>query len=455
MNQGSLRRRFAIGASVAVMLALVAAGFGLTGMFETSVRSRAAQELRSHLRILAANVRVLPGDILILDVEPPDPRFSAPFGGLYWQVGRGTRVELRSRSLWDETIALPPPQGGPAEPRVVEVPGPEGRRLLVVTRRVFIEGSGREPVRLAVGLDERELDVLREGFLEFMVPALAVLGLLLVGALSVFVSYGLRPLDALRDALAAVRAGRTRRVTGEFPAEIRPVVEELNRLVAAREGDLARARGRAGDLAHALKTPLAVLAALGRDVEAAGRAEGAAILEEVERLDRVVARELARARASASAGTGADTRTGHAVAPAAIVERLARTIGRLGGDDAPAVEVAIDPALQVGVDETDLLEMCGNLIDNARKWARSRVRVAVTPAPEPGFVQLRVEDDGPGLPEDGFDPVRGRRLDEGVPGTGFGLAIAKDMAEAYGGTLTLGRSDLGGLQADLILPIAA
>ena len=269
---------------------------------------------------------------------------------------------------------------------------------------------------------------------------------MLIGLLQV--RRGLSPLNRLRARLADVHAGRAPGVDGGYPAEVQPLVDDLNVLLDERERRVARAVARAGDLAHGLKTPLAVLAHEADQAAAAGHADLAgAIEQQIERMRRQIDRHLALAR-SAAAGTAPAART-----PAtASAEALARTLLRLHAGRGLRIDVDVDAAHAFRGQREDLDEMLGNLLDNACKWARGRV--ALTSTVDAGQLILRVDDDGPGLPASLRESVteRGVRADESAPGSGLGLAIVRELAELYGGGVTLAVSPLGGLRAELRLP---
>jgi signal transduction histidine kinase len=277
-------------------------------------------------------------------------------------------------------------------------------------------------------------------------PALLVaLGCMLWGLAEV--RRGLLPIERLRKRLLAVREGREARVAGGYPSEVQPLVSDLNALLDQRERAVTRAQAKAGDLAHGLKTPLAVLAQEADRTAAAGHSELAALLrQQVERMRGQVDYHLAQAGAAAGA-----TATSHCSVRESA-EGLARTLLRLHAERGLAIDVAVDPEHAIRGRREDLDEMLGNLLDNACKWARSRVRVGS--ALEDTSVVLTVDDDGPGL-----DPAlrervlqRGVRADEAAPGTGIGLAIVRDLAELYGGRIALERAPTGGLRAELRLP---
>jgi signal transduction histidine kinase len=261
---------------------------------------------------------------------------------------------------------------------------------------------------------------------------------------------GLSPLEQLRTRLAALRAGITHEIEGRYPAEVQPVVDDLNMLLDQRGKAVARALAKAGDLAHGLKTPLAVLAQESERAAAAGHRELAALIDQqVERMRRQMDYHLAHARAAASGAA-----IGARCSVAASAEGLARTLRRLHADRGLTIDVSVSEEMSIRGQREDLDEMLGNLIENACKWARSRVTIRASA--EAVGVAIVVEDDGPGLDPSMREAVlaRGVRADESAPGTGFGLAIVRDLADLYGGSITLGTSPLGGLQAQLRLPAA-
>jgi signal transduction histidine kinase len=278
---------------------------------------------------------------------------------------------------------------------------------------------------------------------------LALGGAVLVTAGVSVIRRVLSPFDMLHDRLAAVRDGRTPRLEGEYPAEVEPLVGDLNALLDERERRVERAVARAGDLAHGLKTPLAILLQEIDRAEAAGHRELAATMrQQVERMRRQIAWHLAQARATAGA------RTSGARANVADAARgLARTMERLHAERPLTITVDVPRDYVVRVPAEDLEEMLGNLLDNACKWASSKIIVSAIPANEQ--LAINVDDDGAGLEEVMRERVlrRGVRADETAPGSGLGLAIVRDLAEAYGGSILLGRSSKGGVRARLTLPL--
>jgi signal transduction histidine kinase len=263
---------------------------------------------------------------------------------------------------------------------------------------------------------------------------------------------GLGSFGDLRTRLAALRGGRDRRLDGPFPAEVQPLVGELNGLLADREQRVARALTTAGDLAHGLKTPLAVLnhvACRARDLDRPDLAE--AITQQVDRMRRQVDYHLAQARASAAGGR-ADARASLVTS----ADGLVRTMQTVHAERGVTLAVDMADALDVAVDRHDLDEMLGNVLDNACKWARARVHVHAVDGDTAATRRVTVDDDGPGIAPELRAAVlrRGVRADEAAPGSGLGLAIVRDLVDLYGGALTLSASPLGGLRVELTLPAA-
>ena len=433
---------------VAIALALLVAGLAVTLIFEDHIRARATAEIGDDLTALVGNARIGSDGRLAIDITLSDRRFQAPLSGFYWQAGRGDTVDLVSPSLGQFRIAwrTRPPANDDAA--LYERPGPEGRSLLVLERRVNVAGSAAEGARVVVALDQSELDEARRSFALSAAAALAALGLALVLALWFASKVSLAPFAGLRQSLNLVHRGERDTLEGDFPDEVQPLVDDLNALLSARSADLDAARARAGDLAHGLKTPLAVLGSTARRLRESGRADLADEIDgEINRMSRHVMRELMRARAGVKA-----LRRSQRTALAPVVASLVRTMQTVSGGKAVSYAVDVPAELNVALDETDLMEVLGNVLDNARKWAAASV--AVTARRSAGGVSVTVEDDGPGLPasELAFRIERGRRLDEQVEGSGFGLAIVQDLISAYGGEASLSRSAMGGLKVELLLP---
>ncbi|WP_338693287.1 HAMP domain-containing sensor histidine kinase [Bradyrhizobium sp. 26S5] len=445
MKRHSLRLRLVAGGIVAILIALGIAGGALVVVFERHVSRTLAQDLDVHLKQLLANIDVDPHGKLVLTQIPVDPRFADPLSGLYWQVGDDHGQLLRSRSLWDSAMELPADRLSPGETHQHEASGPGGQRVLVAERAVMLSADGKPvTVRLAVAEDLARVSEASSAFAKDLSIALVLLGCVLALATWIQVGVGLRPLVALRRGVADIRAGRTRYLPSSVPTEVHPLVEEVNALIDAQEHEIERSRGRAADLAHGLKTPLAALAAdasrlrergerdIARDIEAVGEAMG-----------RHVDRELARARVRGRARGGAATSA--SVKP--LVGSILATLSRTPEGAQVSFENLVADDLCVSLDRSDLAEVLGNLIENAARHAAGYVRITA----DENRPSLVVEDDGEGIEPTHLLRVleRGTRLDERGGAAGLGLAIVKDVLDAYEWELELSKSELGGLKATI------
>lgn len=445
----SLRARLVVASLAWIAVALVLTGVVLMVLFRLHVERHFDARLHDHLEEIAAAAEVGEDGHLKLSWEPADPRFKPPHSGWYWEVRAGARVLRRSASLGDAALPVESPGAGPSVARDITWPSDECLRVIVQEIR-FPEKD--EPLTVLVAGPRREIRADVGSFARLLALSLAALALAL-GALAIIqVGFGLRPLATVRSALNEVRLGTRARIdAGESPSEVRPLIDEVNALIAEREAKLQRARAEAGDLAHALKTPIAIIT---NEATRVGGAVGEALQAETHRMRRVVEHHLVRARAAAgyrSAGASAG------MAP--IVDDIRFSLAKLHPQLTLAVQV-FDGGAFAG-DRDDLGEMVGNLADNAAKWAVSRISVASASIGD--RLQVSVEDDGPGLDEAARAAAvtRGERLDTNAPGDtsgarghGLGLSIVANLAELYGGRLTLDRSPLGGLRAVLDLPAA-
>ncbi len=442
-TKGSLSRRMILIAAVWIIVLLSGGGFALDRVLSSAVTRNFDDQLEYVLRSLLNSSEIGPEGEVIFTREAADQRFVEPGSGLYWQVSGKGREDFPSRSLWDRRLA----HGGAHDDRNVHfydsAQFPD-EKLRVVERDVMLPGS-KVHWRFQVaqsrdGLDAQILILRRTLVRSF---ALLALGLIVLAALQTF--YGLWPLRRVREEIARMRAGQSSRVSSAMPVEVAPMVEELNALIEHNERQAEEARRHAGNLAHALKTPLTVImnAATAQSDDLADT-----VIREARTMRRQVDHHLARARAVGRRGS-AHSRAD--VWPS--LESVERAVGRLYRHI--RIDVTGPRGLQVHVERQDLDEMLGNLIENAAKYGGGSVFVTV--GAQAGFVEFLVEDDGVGIPEEQrvriFD--RGVRLDTGKPGTGLGLAIVRDVAEIYEGTVSLEESeDLGGLLVRLRLPAA-
>jgi len=446
---GSLRWRLVAGGMLAILAALAVAWLAMTWLFERHIVRRETAELTRTGQVLVAGLRLEPNGAPAVDAALPDPRLSKAAGGLYWQVSNHAGSE-RSVSLWDQ--ALTPPLDAPADDWASRIAaGPFDDRVLLVERAVRPDRTG-PAVLIQVASDEKTLRAARREFGRDLALFLAGLWSVLSAAAALQVTLGLAPLARVREDLARLRKSPSARMSEDHPSEIAPLAEAINALAEAREADLARARRRAGDLAHSLKTPLAALSAQSRRAREAGAVEAADGLDDaIAAVAAALEAELARARAAAAreAAFAAEA------APLAIAERLVSVLERTVEGERLMFDVEIPDGFKVPASEEAITEMLGALIENAARYGRRQVRISGAPMAD--GLALFVGDDGPGIDQGRAEAAlaRGARLDEAGPGHGLGLAIVRDLAEASGAVLRMDRSPLGGLRAAIVWRRAA
>jgi signal transduction histidine kinase len=328
------------------------------------------------------------------------------------------------------------------------VEGPEQQRLRVVERVIDVSPAGRYLV--AVAGDFTEIAEEQWAFDKALMLTFSILAVVLLLTTMFQVLFGLAPLKRISESLHAIRSGRAEKLAGSFPDEIAPLARETNALIEANKEIVERARTHVGNLAHALKTPLSVMvneASARKDDALAGK-----VLEQADIMRDQVTRHLERARLAARS-----TVLGTITDVASVAHALARTMEKIHHDRAVSIDVRVEDGLQFNGERPDLEEMLGNLVDNACKWARTRVTLDATAGPDSApTLRIVVDDDGPGLSVADREAAgkRGQRLDETKPGSGLGLSIVTELATLYGGTLKLGEAPAGGLRAELMLPAA-
>ncbi len=432
------------------MLGLAVGGAVLSNAFRMAAQNSFDAALQADMDGLIAAAEPDPNGGVMLQNRFLNHNFDRVYSGLYYQIRAGKSGGQISRSLFDKEIN-PVNQSSKGPFVWGSAVGPENQQLRVVSRRVDLtpDNSGDADYTFLVAGDQSQVDRQTRDFNTTLFWSFLLLGAGLIAAILVQVKVGLAPLRQVSKSLARIRGGEARRLDGRFPTEIAPLVGELNSLIQHSEEVVGRARTHVSNLAHFLKTPLSVLAA---EADAQEKNPATAPLADMVKrqvfsMRRQVDHYLSRARAAGSLDV-----LGNRTQLSTVMDDLSRVIARIHQARGVVIDAECDEGLYFRGERQDLEEMLGNLIDNACKWARARVRVRCEKAA--GRLVLTVEDDGPGLSAEQRSQVgeRGERLDESVPGSGLGLAIVRDISRLYGGFFALGDSSLGGVQARLELP---
>ena len=441
---GSLTRRMIGIAGLWIAVLLVGGGYALDRVLNVAITRNFDAQLQYALTAMIASAEIDPVGEVRSTRLLGDQRFYEPGSGLYYQVSGLGHVPYRSRSLWDRALEVRENHRDDST-HIYDSDEFHEEPLRVMERDARLPGS---PIvwRFQVAQDRGGLNDQIAVLRRTLVRSFAILGLGLIVMSTLQAAFGLWPLRKVRREIAAVRAGRAARVDERLPIEIAPMVEELNELLVHNERQAEEARTHAGNLAHALKTPLTVIM---NEATANSPDLCRTVIREATTMRRQVDHHLARARA---VGRRSAAQSVAVVWPS--LASVERAVGRLYPN--VTIDVAGDRAARVRVERQDLDELLGNLIENAAKYGGDRVFVTV--GRDQDFVEILVEDDGGGIPVAQRQAIfeRGVRLDTGKPGTGLGLAIVRDVAEIYGGTVALEESeDLGGLLVRLRLPAAA
>jgi len=453
LRSNSLALRLFLTATAWAVIILAITGVILSSLYRQAVERSFDRRLNVYLRTLVADLSAPPEEGEKFPQSLGEPLFELPLSGWYWQVTRldPGKADLRaSRSLWDaglphlQDLGVPP---GPDGSRQGYIDGPEEQKLRLVERNIDLGDEGHYLV--AVAGDAAEISGETRSFDQALIVTFILLAAVLLLTTMFQVRFGLMPLRRITASLAAIRAGKTERLEGDFPEEIAPLARETNALIEANREIVERARMHVGNLAHALKTPLSVMV---NEANTRGQdAFAGKVREQAEIMRDQVARHLERARLAARL-----TVVGTVTEVAPVVTALARTMEKIHRDKGVAVAVEADPQAKFRGERPDLEEMIGNLVDNACKWAATRVAIVVAreAGAEGPAIRIIVDDDGRGLSAAERDQVakRGQRLDETKPGSGLGLSIVVELARLYGGSLVLGEAPAGGLRAELVLP---
>lgn len=435
----TLASRLLLATLVILVASLPLAGLGLIHHFRTTATGAFDQRLEALLNVVIAGLSYDATQQRVIQQRSlGDPRFDRVFSGWYWQVSDGGERGLTSRSLWDQRL----PTRDEAGLGIRDIDGPRDVRLRQIERDIQLAAL-ETPLHVSVAVSRASLDAELVRFTRLVTLSLVVLGLLVFATLALQVHWGLAPLRRMQADLRRVENGEVERLDTRLPSELSRLAAAMNGILARDRRLMEHARHAAGNLAHALKTPVSVLSTLAEGVEEPRRSR---LRNELGRIDAAVHHHLARATAAGDAGLA--PRIGVAETLAPILEGL----GRLGTRRGIVLHHALPPALTVRMDPQDLQELAGNLLDNALQWATGRVECGGGQDTEGSW--LLVEDDGPGMDADQRRAAlaRGARLDEQRSGNGLGLAIVSDLVVLYGGRLELERSVLGGLAVRVWLP---
>lgn len=439
----SLRVRFLFAALMWVSIATVIAGVVISYLYRTHLTDQFHNELDIHLVELVRLSETDDGGNPTLDRPLSDPRFQIDGSGFYWQIERDGFRTLKSTTLGAHSLA-PHLSNSPKE-QSGWIPGPNGEVLQCGISAP--SRTGGPPLSFTIAADRRVLDEIIATFNRDLTLSLIVFGALMLIGATLQTTYGLRPAQRIADDIERLRRGAVPRLSTDAPAEFSGIITRLNALLDSQAALVQRARVETGNLAHGLRTPLALISDEAEQLTRKGYDEEASFIQaQCRKISRQVNYHMMRARA---AGT---RMTGFAANIHAVVQNILGAMQRLHANRNLTFVVDMPADLTVNCDEGDLSEILSNLIDNACKWAQASIRIAARRGD--GGISIEVSDDGPGIANEMRDKVFdvGARLDEGKAGSGLGLAIARDLARLYGGDLELEKSFSGGLLARLRLP---
>lgn len=444
LDFSSLRTRFIAATILSIIIGTLLTGIIVARVIQSYVLDGFHEEMEVHIQELGvlSNVDAQGQPYLLRRLS--DPRFIPSGSGFYWQVERTGFATVRSPSLGNKTLPAGLAQG--TQPRWRFVKGPTGDALQYAMMKPVADGG--PPLILTISTDQRLIDEVLAQIDWPLLYSLASFACVMILIGIVQINYSMRPLLKMKGSIEAIRAGRERHMVGDYPSEVKPLVADLNQLLDANWEMVQSARVQAGNLAHGLRTPLAIIADEAQSVEKMGGSSSAAVLlDSCRQMQRYIEYYTSRARMAAHANL-----PGHRAALDKVLEPVVNAMRRLHRDRALTLAVAYGPRIDVSIDEVDLSEILSNLIDNACKWATSRVEIGWHL--DDGAAVLQIADDGPGIPGAYRDAVFnvGERLDRAEVGTGLGLAIVKDLVLHYRGSIELEDSPLGGLGIRLRIP---
>ncbi len=447
MILNSIRLRITVASLAAIAIAIFVANILIANLFKEHALKQFEATMQVQLNQVASLIVAEPkSGRIALTSQPSEPRWSAPLSGYYWQINLPDGQLLRSRSLWDSTLNVSQKETAGTS-NFYYIDDLSNQHLLALTKNLSIDG-GSTKFLLTVASDTKELDKTILAFQSSIQGYLLILAIVLLAILFLQISFGLSPLSALKKSLHQFHIGEAQRVEGAFPVEFNPLVAELNDVIEKNSTIVTRAKTQAGNLAHAMKTPIAVISNALEDKNICHDSFKALVQEQIYKAKEQIDWNLAKARAATSSK---NPRLKTSVLP--VIESIVAVMHKVYAEKALRIEVQSPAAYSLifNGEEHDLQEIVGNLLDNACKWAKTRVDISI--ASYKNGLQIVVEDDGLGVNPADYGKVlkRGFRVDELTQGSGLGLAIVDDLATLYGGSIELGQASLGGLRVQVRL----
>ncbi|WP_165311579.1 ATP-binding protein [Vibrio ziniensis] len=436
----SIKNRLLLAATLWLSAMILAAGYLIPSMVKDYLIEDAQSQLRLSMDEITANLEADKTGRLSLSRRLSDPRFNQPYSGVYWSMQIGEHA-IRSRSLWDKTLV----EEQHSHKTIYK--GAKDENLVVLTQTIYLPEYSR-PIQIIVGMDDSPI---QETLTQVIGQLWIILALLFSGVLiliSAQISWSLWPLGKMQKELALLRKGDQSTLSENYPKEVYPLVKDLNALLFHYQELLERARNHAGNLSHALKTPLSVI----KNEVATLNEESKQVLQKpIELIQQHIDYHLGRARMAGAANILAVK-----TSPSERVDTISIAFDKVYAEREITLVNELDSNLTVAVEPTDFDEMIGNLLENSYKWANSLIRV-YSMEENKERIAICVEDDGAGISKEDIEHAikRGIRIDETVPGTGLGLNIVSEMAHSYRGKLSLSKGQLGGLKATLTLPVPA
>lgn len=444
----SLKARLITVAAIWVAASVTVAGVVLSSEFRRFLADQFYYELQEHLDEFEGLMAIDENGKIQVQRALSDPRYSVPLSGYYWEVQKNGAIVARSNSLEGPMLKLPVDGGSDTQAHTHSIHGPTGE-LLIAERLRWLTGDN-EAFRIIIGTDKRHLDHVLRKFNSALLWSLSIFSLSMIVVAGLLLIYAMAPIERLRTALANYHSGVTPDVRGRFPNEVQPLIDNLNSLTVISGEQIQRARAQAGNIAHGLKTPLAILVDEADKLDQKGEHKSATVISgQCRRMQSQIDYQIARARAAASSA-----KPGTASSLTTTAKAVARALERLHAERGVQIENNIPSGLMVACEAEDLNEMLANFVDNACKHARTRVLLRTEAESLQSQVRVVIEDDGAGLPPEAWDAVFniGECCDSRSAGSGLGLPIVRELVDLYGGDIKLDQSNMGGLKVVLDLP---